>query len=231
MRLSTPVQSDLIFEKCISIGSLGEINPVEILSVNEWEEYNHWKAESRKKQWLAGRQLCKLLIQEKVIDQTLPLNQIEILSRNNTGQSVRPEIRINGMKKTWALSISHTNKDVWVALSLKTNSQIGIDLVPTLLPDCKYLLQWFSAREKESFQFHSDEEIVQQWAFKEAIYKAVNNGESFSPLQIEIIKSTSGLSQYIVNGENITHRCRVQNRIQKKRFQNYFAVLVEIQNN
>ena len=230
MNTLSPVQSDFIFEKCGNIIALGEIDPIELLSQNEWKEYHHWKAENRKKQWLAGRHLCKLLIQEKAADHPLPLNQIEILSRNDAGQSVRPEVTINGIKKPWSLSISHTHKDVWAVLSLKMGTRIGIDLVPTVLSECQYLLQWFSKRGKERLQFQADEEIVLHWAHKEAIYKAVNNGESFSPLKIEIIKSSTGLNQYIVSGENITHRCRVQSRIQKKRFQNNFAVLVEIQN-
>jgi phosphopantetheinyl transferase (holo-ACP synthase) len=233
--------SDLIFEKCMNINALQEMNLSDFLSKSEWMEYDHWKADSRKKQWLSGRYLAKSLIQEHVLDDSDPFNQIEIRSRNSIGQSVRPEIFINGIKTDCSLSISHTEELAWAVLSLNNETRIGIDLVPEILSrdnqsNSKHLLQWFTNREKENLTADSTEEniqkrivqhyVIKHWAIKEALYKAINNGESFSPLKIEILRSSEGSYNFIANGENITHLCHLQ----EKQFDSHTAILVEVRN-
>ncbi len=231
--------SDLIFENCMNINALQEMNLPDFLSKSEREEYDHWKADSRKKQWLSGRYLAKSLFQEHVLDEPVPFNQIEILSRNSIGQSVRPEIFSNGIKTDCSLSISHTEELAWTVLSLNNETRIGIDLVPEIQPQDKqsnsnHLLQWFTKREKENLRANSTEEsinqgifqhcIIKHWAIKEALYKAINHGESFSPLKIEILRSSEGSYDFIVNGENITHLCHLQ----EKQFDCHTAILIEV---
>ncbi|MBM80494.1 MAG: hypothetical protein CMJ78_07865 [Planctomycetaceae bacterium] len=58
---------------------------------------------------------------------------------------------------------------------------------------------------------HNDSDAVKTWALKEAVYKAINNGERFKPQQIEVL-SEDGRYQCHVPGHQfmdstLTVRC------------------------
>lgn len=224
MSILIPNQSEQMTGKFISIDDLNGISPFRILTEAEWVEYDHWKAISRKRQWLTGRYLAKDLIREHSETDATGFEQIEILSRNDKGQSVQPSVRVNEMTKPWSLSISHTDTHAWAVLSLDPQTRIGIDLVADDVSRHGHLIKWFTDREKECLNGKPIQEIAEHWAKKEAIYKAINQGESFAPLKIEILTSSDGNDDIFVYGENITEICSIQ----KERFSNHSGILAEI---
>lgn len=226
MNTITSIQPKLLIEKQMKIAALPMMDPSGFLGEAEREEFLHWKDESRKRQWMAGRFLARQLIREMEQHQNLSLNEIEILSRNEKGQSVEPKVFINGEKFQGSLSISHSDEIAWAVLSFKEKTRIGIDLVKEDQSDASHLLNWFSDREKTVTDFSNPESIRLHWGIKEAVYKAINQGESFSPLKIEIINSPDGTYEFYVDGADITDRCTLQVR----QFDHHTAVLVEITN-
>ncbi|HUG93103.1 MAG TPA: 4'-phosphopantetheinyl transferase superfamily protein [Planctomycetaceae bacterium] len=117
----------------------------------------------------------------------LRVADIEICSRDRAGRHVRPWVNVAGRRLPWCLSISHTTAGVLAALSLNPRVRVGVDLAPVQDRSPGFLRVWFTEREQERLRSRGPREIACYWAAKEAAYKAVNDGQSFAPRQVEII--------------------------------------------
>ena len=161
--------------------------------------------------WLAGRIVSKQLIQQAVPETCDPRN-IEIRSRDRDGRHVRPRIRIAGRPAPWCLSISHSLRSVLAALSLDHHLRVGVDVTPIDDRPAGFLRLWFTEREQERLQTLGPRDIARYWAAKEAVYKALNDGGSFAPRQIEIapVDDSGARLRGRVGGRGLTAECLVE---------------------
>ena len=162
------------------------------LSCQERTELERFSHPGRRQAWLVGRWLSKHLIQENHPEPVKGLQCFSICSVDDHLRPTRPTILLNQQKLPYALSITHSDTNLLVALSTSPETQVGVDLCRlTPLPP-SFLQSWFTDSERERISGISEEnqqrtkEICRLWAAKEAIYKACNRGESFAPRQVEV---------------------------------------------
>jgi phosphopantetheinyl transferase len=162
------------------------------LSETELAECARWRDARRRNDWLAGRRLLKSMIREELAIQcpgqapaTLP--DIEVLSCDALGRSVRPRACVAGQWLPWHLSLAHAEGVVWAAMSTTLHIRVGIDVVPadaSLDAACEL---WFTAGEQSWLHSAIDRRpAATLWAIKEAIYKGTNCGEPFIPTRIDV---------------------------------------------
>jgi phosphopantetheinyl transferase len=139
----------------------------------------------RRRQWLAGRWLAKQLLCEAGCAGNL--TEVEIVSRDAQGRGVRPRVLIRAGELSRSLSIAHTDRGALVVLAATSRLLVGADLAPCVIPaDDGFCRLWFSSLERQWIDHDPAKRLALMWALKEAIYKAVNAGESWNPRQIEI---------------------------------------------
>ncbi|MFQ5731096.1 MAG: 4'-phosphopantetheinyl transferase family protein [Planctomycetaceae bacterium] len=158
--------------------------PGNCLAPAEQAELDRFRDPSRREAWNWGRVLAKQLLREQLSDRVAAGDRIEIRSRNGGGQSVRPTVRVNGGPLDVCLSISHSNRGVFVAAS--TDRQLGVDLVDLSRFKPGSLDAWFTEAEREHLKADDVKRQAVLWAIKESVYKAANAGEPFAPKSIEV---------------------------------------------
>lgn len=166
------------------------------------------RAPERRQQWLAGRVLAKQLVASELALGTDPaklpavLAQIEIVSLNADGKGVAPQATVSGQPWNGALSLAHQGDCVAAALLPDAKYGVGIDLVPDEPFGAGFADMWFTAAERAWALAESDAPSLPAsiWALKEAVYKAINHGESFQPQAIEISRNTAGEWRFAVRG-------------------------------
>ncbi len=161
-------------------------DPRNWLSDAERREFARFRDEGRLQQWQAGRFLVKQLLNEQLVPGSTPWRDVEILSRDEDGRAVRPWVRIHGKPRSWCVSISHTQRGVLAAVSLSPGIQVGVDLAEREELNPQSLVFWFSAGEREQLREADARQTAVCWAVKEAVYKAINTGESFVPKKFEV---------------------------------------------
>jgi phosphopantetheinyl transferase len=155
------------------------------LGATERQELANLRDAGRRRQWLAGRWLAKQVIGEAFnIDDPA---QIDILTRDHRGRGVRPRVLTRLHDLQLSLSISHTELGVLAALSKSNRLSVGVDLVPRLLPaQDGFQGLWFTPRERQWVEHDPQGRTAVLWAVKEAVYKAINKGQSWNPRHIEV---------------------------------------------
>jgi phosphopantetheinyl transferase len=162
------------------------------LHPRERDALRRYRDSEAREAWLGGRIVAKRLAVDalrqgsRASDES-PLRDVEIRSRDRAGRPVRPEIRIAGGVVPWCLSISHSARGVLAALSLDPRVRAGVDLTPVEVRSPGFLRLWFTDREQQRLRSLGPRETARYWAAKEAVYKAVNDGERFAPRQIDIV--------------------------------------------
>lgn len=141
---------------------------------------------SRRTAWIAGRVLAVRLLRK--LRPEWSDAAIDIRSRNAAGQGISPEVFVDAVKQDISLSISHTDRGVLVAAS--QDMTVGVDLVDCEQFSAGKLTPWFTEGEQqllaESANAVRDQAII--WGVKEAVYKAVDRGESFAPKSLEAVQ-------------------------------------------
>lgn len=165
-------------------GLLTQLQP-NWLSQREQSELAQWHDETRRRGWLLSRILGKRLIVEASLAE---LHRIEILSRDADGRVNRPCLWSDGTALRWSLSISHSERGVLVALAATDGATIGVDLTPEQSFSQRIADLWFTPAEQAWHRAANSRRIgAYIWAAKEALYKAVSDGESFVPRDFEIL--------------------------------------------
>jgi phosphopantetheinyl transferase len=158
-----------------------------LLSDRERAELAAWHDPERRRSWLAGRLLAKQVVRETWSDAPVD-SAIEILSLNDRNRGSRPRVVCDGQQMPWSLSISHTQRGVLVALSTAPNVSVGVDLAAPQKLSAGFVRLWFTPAEQQwlakSTAAHAAATI---WAAKEALFKACNRGEGFTPRMIEVL--------------------------------------------
>jgi phosphopantetheinyl transferase len=179
------------------------------LSVAELSECERFREEGRLRQWLAGRFVAKQLLREQLVPWCADWRELEILSRDVHGRAVRPQVRILDAPQTWCLSISHSRRGVLVAVSLDPEVQVGVDLAEVEDLNPRSLVFWFSANERQRLREGDARHAAVCWAVKEAVYKAVNTGESFVPKKFEVFPQSGEGYDCRQKGQSLKDRSRI----------------------
>jgi phosphopantetheinyl transferase (holo-ACP synthase) len=117
---------------------------------------------------------------------------IEIRSRD-AGRGVKPRIWLFGRLLGWSLSISHTRRAALAAVSMRPDVVVGVDLVTLTALGRGFEQMWFTPGEQRWSQVAADpSRACLVWAIKEAAYKALNHGEPFAPLAVEVVPEPAG---------------------------------------
>ena len=162
------------------------------LGHRERAELAAWRDADRRRAWLVGRTIGKTLVARRMAKlptpQAIEPSQIEILSRDAEGRVNRPRIWCDGIEKPWSLSISHSQRGVLAAFTAATDVALGVDLADCGTFGDGFVDLWFTPAERAWFhetQCTSTARFI--WAAKEALYKACNDGESFTPRDVEVL--------------------------------------------
>ncbi|MEX0937832.1 MAG: 4'-phosphopantetheinyl transferase superfamily protein [Pirellulales bacterium] len=163
------------------------------LSLDERRARDRMHCETRRLTWVSGRVLAKrmlLPLLDEMGRHEITPNEIHIETRSTTlGHGERPVVYVTDCKVDVGMSIAHTSRGVLVALGRDAEQRLGVDLV------CRgdvmvRSLQWsLSPRERQwlaSSPAHL-RTVEQIWALKEALYKAAQCGEGFTPGRIEVV--------------------------------------------
>lgn len=157
------------------------------LSAREQAELAAWREPGRRRAWLAGRRLAKQLVASHLcFGDSLP--SIEILSRDALGRVNRPRVWRGGVEQSCSLSISHSARGVLVALVAGSEATLGVDLSDTAELSPGLVKLWFTADERAWLDDSGNLDLARYiWCAKEALYKALSQGESFDPRKVEVL--------------------------------------------
>lgn len=193
------------FEKIPSASGTAE----DWLSDAERRECERFRDEGRLRQWRAGRFVAKQLLNEQLVPWSTDWRDVEILSRDDHGRAVRPLVRIYQRPQKWCISISHSRRGVLVAVSLDSAMQVGVDLAEVEDLNPRSLVFWFSARERAKLREGNPRHAAVCWAVKEAVYKAINAGESFVPKKFEVFPRDFSAYECHHEGKSLKERSRI----------------------
>jgi len=187
------------------------------LGPREQAEYARYTHPARRRVWRLGRIMCRELLREAAGDTLDAVASIEILSRDDHDDHVRPTVFLRGEQEpqlathlnSLPLSIAHFNDAVCVALSTDPQLGVGVDLVEATELGDGFQQTWFSPDERQLVAEGDSSTAVTLWAVKEAVYKAVNNGEQFRPKEIEVQRDATGRYRCSVRGHQWGERCTI----------------------
>jgi 4'-phosphopantetheinyl transferase EntD len=163
------------------------------LSADERAAHAAMQSSERRATWLAGRILAKRLLLEYAQAAgdalaTFRASELHIESRSTSpGHGERPTLFLAGLAQECAISIAHSQRGVLAAVALDGKVSLGVDLAEST--DAPQALQWtFTPAERAwlAGDAATSDRAVQLWALKEALYKACQRGEGFSPQTIDV---------------------------------------------
>jgi phosphopantetheinyl transferase len=209
-----------------ALRSTGELRGQEWLTVAERRELDSLRDENRREAWLCGRWLGKQLIREACVLPATNLSSIEIYSRDADGRGMRPTVHVDGAAVSVGLSISHSTHAVLVVATTRPGVAVGVDLATPDTVKPGFLRMWFTAAEQERLKVADAQQVMTYWAIKEAVYKACNGGEGFTPRKLEIFDSVNGRFWCYYQGVDL----RSLSDIQIREIDGHIAVVVTVSN-
>jgi len=187
--------------------SAGDHGAPWLRGTNELAELERLTAESRRQTWRWGRILSRDLLRECGVVCDSSSEQTEILSINAFGQNDRPAVYVDGRQQAVSLSISHSDRGILVALSAAM--RVGVDLVDLEQGPLDSLWVWMTNSERAWMHRSDLRQQATVWAVKEAVYKAVNEGESFSPLSVTVVQGIHGRYSCFYRNRDMTSICHI----------------------
>ena len=161
----------------------------------ERAELAMFRDERRRREWLAGRWAAKQLLVQAGVARAA--SEVEICSRDDRRRPSRPRIRIGGERFVGSLSIAHTAKGAMAALAACERLAVGVDLVDL---ECLaaasgnggFARLWFTPLERCWIAADRPRRTATLWGIKEAVYKACQRGEGWSPRDVVVWPRTGG---------------------------------------
>jgi phosphopantetheine--protein transferase-like protein len=125
------------------------------------------------------------------------LSDVEICSRDARRQTHRPRIRIGLRPFAGSLSIAHTAKGALAAFTASEQLSVGVDLVDldemAVAGDSGgFARLWFTPLERYWVAADRPRRTATLWGIKEAVYKACQSGEAWSPRDVVVWPRTGG---------------------------------------
>lgn len=130
--------------------------------------------------WLVGRWLGKTLVRE-VLGSDVPLRDLTIMSTDGRGRRNRPLVFLHGRSLGVRLSLAHSRRFAYAAVSPEPRLRFGVDVVDAEEVGAALSQAWFLPAERAVAQTAVD--TLRIWTAKEACYKACQVGEAFVPQQ------------------------------------------------
>ena len=144
----------------------------------------------RRKTWLAGRVVAKTMAHGYFSQAALC--DIELISANASGQGISPYLECEGRRCPLVFSLSHTDREIAVAMTHDDKWTLGIDLVDLHDAGDRFASirnRWLTPSEKVQVSPFDSREIARRWALKEAAYKSMGHVQTgFSPLHNEVLR-------------------------------------------
>jgi phosphopantetheinyl transferase len=150
--------------------------------------------------------VAKQLLSEQLLPWSTDWREIEILSHDAEGRAIRPVVCVQNQPMPWCISLSHSTRGVLLAVSVDPAIRVGVDLAEMEELKPQSLVFWFTARERERLREGNARRSAVSWAVKEAVYKAINTGESFVPKKFEVFPRDK--SGYECHHEGVSLRDR-----------------------
>lgn len=197
------------YERLETLVSSPEADLTWLTGKRERAERDRLTAGTRRDTWAAGRILCRRLLRDCGLVSDSQADGLQILSRNELGQSDRPTVFLHGVRHPVWLSISHSSRGALVALS--TSVRVGVDLVDLQQLPKGSLWIWLTAEERAWIPRDDFRQQATVWAIKEAVYKAVNTGDAFAPAGINIFSDGSRYT-CAYRGRLLASECTIQVR-------------------
>ncbi|QDU92553.1 4'-phosphopantetheinyl transferase family protein [Lignipirellula cremea] len=154
------------------------------LAPGELRELELFRDPQRRQQWLQGRRLAKETL--AALAGATSLAQIEILTRDAQGRGLAPQVQVQGRPSRWRLTLSHSTRGVLAAVVDRDRWQVGADLTDAADRSEHFRQLWFTPAEQAWLNAAPTVRTAQLWSLKEAIYKACNQGEPWTPRAIEL---------------------------------------------
>ena len=179
----------------------------EWLTDRERQRLDSIRNDRRRNDWMGGRWLGRSLIQKQLGHEVL-LRDIDINSRDSNGHAVRPRIHVNGRREHW--SLSHTDLGVIAALGMNPQIRVGVDVTRVESVQMSFLRTWFTESERQHLINTPERTIAATWACKEAVYKAVNYGEKFTPRRFDVTISAADDVACRYNDHDLANSCDIR---------------------
>ncbi len=155
-----------------------------LLSVMERQRHAAIGSQEYANAWHSGRILAKALLLAAQRTRWMAPDRITIHSRNHRGEGTRPRVWYGERELQLSLSLSHAPEAVLVGLATAKQTRVGVDVVSIGSVKESVQKMWFLPNER---RLARDDSVASQiWAAKEAVYKALNEGEPFYPRRIII---------------------------------------------
>jgi 4'-phosphopantetheinyl transferase EntD len=110
----------------------------------------------------------------------------------------------------WPLSIAHSRRAAVAVLSFNPRITVGVDIVELQPLSDGVLRAWFTADEQQWLAAAEPRERLVAWALKEAIFKALNQGEAFAPQRIAVRRNADRHYTASWNGAPLDGVCQLQ---------------------
>ena len=173
------------FARMSRLPAMGGGSPRAWLSTAEAVRFEESRATAAKVRWLGGRWCAKQLVVAMVDDPAIALSDIHIESRDGQHRQVRPRVFLRGRLQPWKLSIAHSTHGCAAAILNESTGHIGVDIAtPGAVKNNRLVDYWFCDAEKKWCDAGIDATVL--WSLKEAVYKALNRGETFRPRTINM---------------------------------------------
>ncbi|MCC6493950.1 MAG: 4'-phosphopantetheinyl transferase superfamily protein [Pirellulales bacterium] len=150
------------------------------LSASERQRTRQFRCAARRRQWLMGRWVAKLLVQEHAA-RRLPLADIHIESRDGRGRPAPPKALLRGAQCRLELAIAHSEHGATAALA-PHGWTVGCDLTPCTAVASAVVRRFMTGHEQSWIAADAGPRAASVvWALKEATYKALGAGRPFLP--------------------------------------------------
>jgi len=160
------------------------------LSPKELERFDAITSPHRGKTWLAGRYLAKMMACYLVPGTAM--RDLELCSTDESGRGIPPYFTCREMSCPLFFSMSHSDREVAVAMSRQPKYWLGIDLIDLSCSSGRFgriWNHWLTGAEKKQVFPTDRREIARRWALKEAAYKSMRHTQTgFSPLRFEVLR-------------------------------------------
>jgi phosphopantetheinyl transferase len=177
------------------------------LTAAERAELAYWRHAERREEWILSRALARQVVCAYAICQMSGAPRVEICSRDTLGRGIRPRVTIAGEPARISLSISHTRSAALVAICTTPGVAIGADLVLKAPLGKTFFETWFDEHERRSAEVEVFA-ACRLWAVKEAVYKAANQNDPFSPRQI-VLRGAPGEYRCSYRGVDLGDCCQI----------------------
>lgn len=170
---------------------LGDLAPEDFLSPAEILRLTELRSPRRRLHWLAGRWLAKELIRGLTNAPRPQPSRWHIESRDGRGRPTRPRLFDNGHLLPWNLSISHSARSVYVAISVDERVRLGVDVTERQHLSEAFSRLWLAPAE-QNWCNRDNADLLRciVWSVKESCYKATRDDRPFRPRQVDCLATT-----------------------------------------